>query len=230
MSENELLYIVPAYNEEKTIVDVLDPIKANKSGNSDIIVVDDGSIDDTRKKAEENGVRVISHPINLGGGAAYRTGYKYAVRNGYDYTLTIDADGQHDPAFADDVLEPVMNGDADLCIGSRFRGEAGYDPNIVRYIGNRFFAKTTSLLSHQQITDATSGYRATSRRLFTKYADNYPDSIYAIEATIWAARHGYDVTEVPVTMSRREEGQSYLTPSRLIKYPFQMMYALCRAL
>lgn len=227
----KILYLVPAYNEEKTIGGVLEKIKEHNSHpDADILVVDDGSTDDTTEKAREAGVKLVQHPVNLGGGAAYRTGYKYAVRKGYDVVLSIDADGQHDPKYMDDVLEPVLDGDADLCIGSRFRGERGYDMPFVRWIGNKTFSFITSVLSGQDITDTTSGFRAVRRKLFKHYTYLYPDSIYAIEATIWSGRRGFKIEEVPVIMSEREAGQSYLDPIRLIKYPFKMIYAIIRAL
>lgn len=231
LTDEPLLYIVPAYNEGGTIGGVVQQVQElSLSPDEDVVVVDDCSSDDTREKAEEAGATVISHPINLGGGAALRTGMRYAARNGYSYVLCIDGDGQHDPQYAEDVLSPVVDGDADLSIGSRFLGEAGYDVPPVRLAGIKTYSAIVSILSGETVTDCTSGYRAMNRELFEQYAANYPDNFWAIEATIWAGRNGYRIEEVPVTMAEREEGESHLSGFRMAKYPFSMVYAILRAL
>ncbi|MDY6789079.1 MAG: glycosyltransferase family 2 protein [Candidatus Nanohaloarchaea archaeon] len=226
----KILYIVPCYNEAGGLKQLLDKIRDHKNKNSDILVVDDASSDNTSDIAEKEGVKSVRHAINMGGGAAVRTGFKYAVRHGYDYTLQIDGDGQHDPKYAEKVLDPVINGEADMCIGSRFIEDPGYKVPFIRKLGIITYSKIVTWLSGQNITDCTSGYRAIHRGLFKKFADNYPDTFCTIESAIWAGRRGYIIEEVPVEMSEREEGQSYLTPIRMAKYPFQMIYAILRAL
>lgn len=227
----KVLFIIPAYNEEKTLGKVIDDLRAQeKDFENDILVVDDHSSDKTSEVAREKNVKVVRHPMNLGGGGSLKTGFKYADRNGYNVVLTIDADGQHHPEDVNKVLEPVLSGRADMSIGSRFRGEAKYDVPKIRYAGIKFYSIVTSILTGQEITDVTSGYRAIDKELFTEFADNFPYRFYAIEPTIWSGRRGFEIEEVPVIMSSREEGNSHLNLKRLILYPFSHIYAIIRAL
>jgi glycosyltransferase involved in cell wall biosynthesis len=230
-TEKELLVVVPSYNEEGSIAEVIEGIRDQELEiNFEIAVVNDSSSDDTAEIAEEKGATVLSHPVNLGGGAALRTGFKYARKNDFEYLICVDGDGQHDPDQLEKVLEPVTEDGYDLCIGSRYRGERGYEIPFLRNLGIKFYSWTVSILSGYEITDCTSGYRAISRDLFTQYAENYADNFWAIEATIWAGRKGYRVKEVPVKMSEREEGESHLDLSNTIRYPVSMIYAVFRAL
>lgn len=227
----KVLFIIPAYNEEKTLGKVIEDIESQDlEFESDILVVDDHSSDSTSEVAERKGVKVLRHPLNLGGGGSLKTGFKYAERNDYDIVLTIDADGQHRPDDVNRVLEPVLSGRADMSVGSRFKGEAKYDVPKIRYMGIKFYSKLTSYLTGQEITDVTSGYRAINRGLFKEFADNFPYRFYAIEPTTWAGRRGFQIEEVPVVMSSREEGNSHLNLKRLFLYPLSHVYAIIRAL
>lgn len=227
----ELLVVVPSYNEEGSIAEVIDRIRDQElERDYEIAVVNDSSSDDTAKIAEEKGVTVLSHPVNLGGGAALRTGFKYARKKGFEDVICVDGDGQHDPNHMKRVMEPVTKNGYDLSIGSRYRGERGYEIPLLRNLGIKFYSWTVSILSGYDITDCTSGYRAISRDLFKQYADNYADNFWAIESTIWAGREGYMIKEVPVKMSERVEGESHLDFSNTIRYPVSMIYAIFRAL
>lgn len=232
MPENKnLLVVAPSYNEEGSIAEVIDRIKSQDlEFETEIAVVNDSSTDKTEEIAQDKEVNVLSHPINLGGGAALRTGFKYAVREGFDYVVCVDGDGQHNPDYMEKVLQPVTEEDYDLSIGSRYRGDRGYEIPLVRDIGIKFYSKTASILTGYKITDCTSGYRAISRELFKEYAQNYSDSFWAIEATIWAGRKGYGIKEVPVKMSERENGESQLDLFNTVRYPLSMIYAIFRAI
>lgn len=220
------LVVMPAYNEAETISKVLNQIDPRY----DVLVVDDASQDDTAAVAKQHDCVVMSHPFNMGSGGAIRTGCKYAVRNEYEYVVTIDADGQHPPDSIEDVLTPVCLEGVDLCIGSRFRGEAVYDVSLVRYVGIVVYSRTVTMLSDAEITDCTSGFRAFTAELAAAYQRQMMDGVWAVEITLWTARHGYDVAEVPVTMADRETGESYLNAVRLALYPLRMVYAIPRSL
>lgn len=194
------------------------------------LIIDDGSTDRTAEIAKEAGAKVISHPINLGYGATVQTGFKYAVRQGSDYTLQIDADGQHNPKDAKKVLEPVINGEADFSVGSRMKGAPGYEIPFVKKLGIKFYAAVISFLAGQTVTDSTSGYRAMDRDLFSEFAKFYPHKLCAVETEIWLGRRGYTIKEVPVEMRKREEGETYLDFWTLFVYPFKMIYAILRAI
>src|SRR5512134_3500747 len=119
MSAPRVLVIVPAHNEEASLPTTLDELRRTAPGR-DVLVVDDGSRDGTAQVARERGVPVVSHPVNLGVGGALQTGFRWALRHGYDVGVQLDADGQHDPAFLEALLAPVLGGTCDVSIGSRY--------------------------------------------------------------------------------------------------------------
>lgn len=116
---SDTLIIIPAFNEEAGIAAVIADIRAQAPG-SDVLVINDGSRDSTAKVAREAGAIVLSHNFNMGYGVTIQTGYKFAYEKGYKYIIQIDGDGQHDPSFMQQLLEPVRNGDVDFTLGSRF--------------------------------------------------------------------------------------------------------------
>src|SRR3989442_8526764 len=125
------LAIVPAYNEEGSVGGVIDEIRAFDPG-FEVVVVDDGSVDRTSAVAADHGAHVLRLPFNLGIGGAMQTGFRFAFERGFDLAVQIDGDGQHDPAQLPAILEPVLAGEADLCVGSRFAGGAGYRSSFAR--------------------------------------------------------------------------------------------------
>src|SRR3990172_5272062 len=146
------IVLIPAYNEGKRIGQVIEGIKRILP-KIDVLVIDDGSKDDCRQRAMEAGARVISHPFNLGYGSALQTGYKYAVKKGYETIVQMDGDGQHDPSFISDLLAPIQRGEADIVIGSRFlktkERESGpflYRAPFTRRVGMGLFRTITSFL------------------------------------------------------------------------------------
>ena len=130
MDTKDALLIIPAYNESKAIGKIIIEIK-NQLPGLDILVVDDGSSDETKKYAQQAGAMVVSLPINLGYGAALQTGYKYAQVKKYDYLLQMDADGQHEPKYLKDLLEAIKTKKADIIIGSRFLSKVKYHPSLI---------------------------------------------------------------------------------------------------
>src|SRR5947209_9856400 len=161
LGELKRIAIVPSLNEEASVGRVIDEIRAFDRG-FDIVVVDDGSTDRTAGIAADRGANVLRLPFNLGIGGAMQTGYRFAFEHGYDLAVQVDGDGQHDPAQLPKILQPVLDGGADLVVGSRFasRDAEAYRSSAVRRIGIRVFAGVVSAVVGQRVTDTTSGFRA----------------------------------------------------------------------
>jgi glycosyltransferase involved in cell wall biosynthesis len=225
VAEVKRLAIVPAFNEEASISSVIDEIRAFDRG-FDIVVVDDGSADRTAALAADRGAHVIRLPFNLGIGGAVQTGYRYAFEHGYDLAVQVDGDGQHDPAQLPRILAPVLGGEADLVVGSRFAGERAYRSTAARRLGIRIFARVVSAVVGQRITDATSGFRAVNARGIALFAADYPHDYPEVEATIMSVKHKLRLKEVPVQMRERSGGRSSITALRSIYYMVKVLLAI----
>lgn len=193
------LVLVPAFNEEKNIEKTVKGIFASNPQVS-VLVIDDGSQDKTSQIAKNAGAKVLSHPFNLGYAAALQTGYKYAFQNNIRYIVQLDADGQHDPKFVNDLIKPLVRDEADLVIGSRFL-RYRYRMPLAKKIGVRIFNFLVKILAGYRITDPTSGYRSFKNNLlgiFTSpiYPTDFPDA----DLLITLIRGGIRVREVPVRM------------------------------
>jgi len=201
------LAIIPAYNEAAAIGDTISELIETRP-DVDLVVVDDGSSDDTARIAARTGARVIVLPFNLGIGGALRTGFRWAVDEGYQRAFQFDADGQHDPLEIAALLEPLASG-ADMVVGSRFLdGDAGYTVGRVRQSAMGALRITMRVLSKQSFTDTSSGFRAFSRPMLEFFAANYPaEYMESVEALFVAATEGFEVVEVPVQMRVRSAGQ-----------------------
>lgn len=222
----KILVLVPAYNESPRIAEVVAHVRRSVP-DYDILVVNDGSRDDTAAEAETAGATVVSHPFNMGYGVAIQTGYKYANAKGYDFLIQMDGDGQHDPDYIHHLLEPVMAGECDFTIGSRFLVETSYEPSLTRRLGMVFFRKIVSTLTGTRITDSTSGYQAFNRkvvRFFTSevFPCDYPDADMLI--TLHLA--GFTIQEVPVLMHANMEGKSMHSGIKPLYYIFKMLLSI----
>src|SRR5438132_803206 len=155
--------VVPAHNEERTVAAVVEEIKGFDP-DFDVLVIDDGSTDRTARVAERAGAHVVSLPYNLGIGGAVQTGLQYARDHGFEIAVQVDGDAQHDPSEIEKLLGPIVEGRADLVVGSRFLGDSGYQPPFSRLVGIRLLAALVSLIVRQRVTDTTSGVRAANRR------------------------------------------------------------------
>ncbi|MDK1031454.1 MAG: glycosyltransferase family 2 protein [Planctomycetia bacterium] len=200
-----VLVIVPAYNEAARIGDVLSDLRQH-APSVDVVVVDDGSDDDTGSVAERAGATVLRLPCNLGVGGAMQTGYLYAAEKGYDVAVQFDGDGQHRANQISQIVAAVSNGDADLAIGSRLLGRRSYRFSPFRWIGSRLLSGTARLITGMRIADPTSGFRACSKRLIRFFAKHYPQTYLGdtVESLAIAARHGMRVKEVPARMRMTE--------------------------
>jgi glycosyltransferase involved in cell wall biosynthesis len=216
--------ILPAFNEQHVIGRLIDEIRA-VDPDLTILVVDDGSTDRTSAEARTRGVEVLRLPFNLGIGGAVQTGYLYALQNGFEIAVQIDGDGQHDPTQLDGLLAPILAGEADMVVGSRFadgRHEAGRS----RRVGMRLLATLVSLLARKRVTDTTSGFRALNRRAIALFAADYPYDFPEVEAVLMAIRQRLRLCEVPVKMRRRETGRSSITAARSVYYMAKVTVAL----
>jgi glycosyltransferase involved in cell wall biosynthesis len=225
LGELRRIAIVPSLNEEASIGRVIDEIRAFDPG-FDIVVVDDGSTDRTAGIAADRGASVLRLPFNLGIGGAVQTGYRFAFEHGYDLAVQVDGDGQHDPAQIPAILGPVLAGDADVCVGSRFAEGTGYQSSFARRVGIRVFAFVVSAVVRQRVTDTTSGFRAVNRKGIALFAADYPHDYPEVEATVMSVKHKLRLREVPVVMRERAGGASSITALRSIYYMTKVLLAI----
>lgn len=224
-----ILAIVPAWNEQDAVGQTVKDLRDARP-DLDILVIDDGSGDRTAAVAAEAGAMVCQLPFNLGVGGAMRTGYRYAVRHGYDAAVQVDADGQHDPAYLDELLAGLER--SDVVIGARFAGEGSYRVGLLRGLAMRLLAGTLSRLTKEPLTDVTSGFRAANRRAMGVFAVHYPAEYLGdtVESLVIAHRTGCRVTQVPVSMRPRTTGQPSHSPLKAALYLVRAVVALGLAL
>jgi glycosyltransferase involved in cell wall biosynthesis len=223
VSSTRTLLIIPAFNEGASIQGVINAVRPYVEG--DIVVIDDGSEDDTAPLARQAGAAVIRHPCNLGIGAAVQTGFIYGLMQGYELVVRQDGDGQHDAAQIPRLLAVLREGDADIVVGSRFLAREGYQSTLVRRAGI-FLLGIVSRLVGTRVTDPTSGYWAVNRRALTVLARSHPDDYPETEALVLASRAGCRVREVPVIMYARIAGQSSIGAIYSGFYMLKVMLAL----
>ena len=174
-------------------------------------MIDDGSRDATARIAADLGAAVVSLPVNLGYGGAVQTGFLYAVQHGYDLGVVIDADGQHDPAGIPVLADTVVQGGADVAIGSRFRGQLKYRVPWVKRAGMALFGWTVSRITGRQVTDPTSGFQALNADALRFFAaDNYPVDYPDADTLLILHYAGFRVVEAPMTVRERLVGDSKL--------------------
>jgi glycosyltransferase involved in cell wall biosynthesis len=226
MAELRRIAVVPAFNEEEAVGCVIDEIRAYDAG-LEVVVVDDGSTDRTTEVARARGAHVLRLPFNLGIGGAVQTGFRYAYEEGYDLAVRLDGDGQHDATQLGLVLGPVLAGDVDIAVGSRYleRGD-GYRSSATRRVGIRILARTVSALTRQRITDPTSGFQALNRRAIALFAADYPHDYPEVEALVLLIRHRLRLCEVPVAMRPRAGGRSSIRALASVYYMVKVLLAL----
>ncbi len=217
--------IVPAYNEARNLPRLAEALRARAPG-CDVVVVDDGSADDTARVAAAMGWAVLRLPMNLGIGGAVQAGYLWAWERGHDVAVQIDGDGQHDPAFLEAVLAPIREGSADLVIGSRFLSDGGFRSTAVRRAGIAYLSWFLRLRCGARVTDPTSGFRAANRDAIELFARYYPSDYPEPEAIALARRAGLRIAEVPVRMHERAHGRSSIDLWRTLYYLVKVSLAL----
>lgn len=219
----KLLIIIPAYNEEANIVKVVENLKKNFS-QYDYIVVNDGSTDATRKICAERGYNLLDLPVNLGLGGAIKSGMKYANYHQYEYVLQLDGDGQHQPQYIENMLQKMVETNADIVIGSRFVNQR--KPVTTRMIGSQLITASIWLTTGgKYIGDVTSGMRLFNKKMIKRfgYEMNYspePDTL------AYLLNHKVNIQEVQVEMLERQAGTSYLNFFRSLDYMWQMLFSI----
>jgi len=222
-----LLVILPALNEAGSVAGVVHQVRHSLPA-ADVLLIDDGSSDDTASLAADAGATVVSLPYNMGVGTALRTGFKYAARNGYDVVVQTDADGQHLPDEIPKLLEALDSG-ADLAIGTRFaNGDGHYAVDLSRGLAMRLLLLLVRALTGRRLTDTTSGFRAFSRPLVHEFASTYPREFLSdtVEALVIASYRGFAIAEVPVRMRHRSTGAPSHRSVRLLYHYLRVIVVL----
>jgi len=218
-----ILLIIPAFNERDNIRSLL--LSLREQG-LEALVVNDGSSDDTAEVCASIGANIVSLPCNLGIGGAVQTGYKYAYTHGYDIAIQFDGDGQHRAEFVPTLIAPLLAGQADLSIGSRYIEKEGFQSTFLRRAGIRYFSRLIRMISGQTVTDPTSGFRAVNREIMAMFAQQYPTDYPEPESIVHVLRLGGRVAEVPVLMSERVGGRSSIRSFRSIYYMIKVSLAI----
>lgn len=217
--------VIPAYNEAQNLDKLLSELPSSLKGKpTNALIVSDGSQDNTGRVAKKHGYPVIENLTNVGGGISLKVGFNIVRRHDADVIVTMDADGQHDPADLSRLIEPILSGEADFVVGSRQLGET-QQTSLVRRTGVVFFNKLITLLLNRSITDCSSGYRAFKTDLLEKLDLREP-RYHTTEFLIQALSKGVEYREVPVTIRERMQGKSKKGPDLL--YGFQFFRVLLR--
>lgn len=221
----KILVLIPCYNEEANILHTVDNLRRTCPG-VDYLVINDCSTDRSAALLREHGCPYLDLPVNLGIGGGVQCGYLYARNHGYDVAVQMDGDGQHDPAYLDEVLAPVLAGQLDMCIGSRFIKREGFQTSFMRRVGIRFLSGLILLLCGHRVLDVTSGFRAVNTRLIDYFADHYAIDYPEPEAILAACLNGFWVGEAPVIMQERQGGVSSISSFKSAYYMIKVSLSL----
>jgi hypothetical protein len=219
------LAIIPALNEGRRVGGVIADLK-RALPSLDVVVVNDGSVDDTEVVARRAGARVVTHPYRLGYGAALQTGYLYALRNGYDRAVQIDGDGQHDASLAPALLALIREDRADIALGSRFLCGRPVAMPLARRFGSATLRRLGRALAGITCTDPTSGFRAFDRAALTLLAsDDFPHDYPDMDVLIRLRFAGIRIAEIPATVRERSGGTSMHSGWKPLYYAYKVALA-----
>jgi len=216
-----ILVVVPCYNEEAAIASVvaeINRIKPSLDWPLDVLVVNDCSSDNSLDVIRQLDCQYLNLPVNLGIGGAMHAGYKYAFQNSYTISVQMDGDGQHPAEELRKILDPIVSGQADVVIGSRFLGNDGFRSTALRRTGIHYFRWLNRFLIGKTIYDSTSGFRAFNRKTLQIVNDYYPDEYPEPESIVQFGLHKLRIQEVPVTMRERQGGVSSITMTKAVYY------------
>lgn len=219
------IVIIPAYNEEKSIVKTVQDV-CEHAPEFDYVIINDCSTDQTLSVCRKHHLHVLNLPVNLGIGGAVQTGFLYAYKNGYDYAVQFDGDGQHDAQYLQKMRDYMIEQNADMLIGSRFLEKEGFQSTGMRRFGIRYFSALIKLLTGQKITDPTSGMRMINRDILAMYSESYPKDYPEPESVVAIINSGKKVMEYPVIMRKRMEGTSSISPLKSVYYMIKVSLAI----
>lgn len=219
------LIIIPAFNEADNIESLISEI-ARLDYACDYVIIDDGSLDDTRVICNRNNLTYIHLPINSGIGVAVQTGYKYAFENGYDIAIQIDGDGQHGVEYLQKVVAPIEKGEYDIAIGSRFLEKKGFQSSFSRRVGIVFLSNLIWICTGVKVRDVTSGFRAVNKKFIDVYARDYSSDYPEPEAIVTAVMCRGKIKEIPVEMRERQSGSSSINMWRAFYYMIKVTLAI----
>lgn len=228
MSNIHILVILPCYNEEKSIGSILQQLKSFKADGCEFtpLPINDCSTDNTLSEIKKYTDTFIDLPVNLGIGGAVQSGLKYAFDKGFDIAVQIDGDGQHPPSELMKVITPIINNEADVCIGSRFIDKEGFQSSFLRRVGINILSGLIKFRSGQTILDCTSGYRAFNKKAIELSVTYYPKKYPEPESTLYFIKKGLRVKEAPVVMEARDGGISSISGWRGIYYMIKVSWAI----
>lgn len=219
----KILLIIPAYNEEANVLRVYNNIVSyNKHAKNklDVIFINDGSKDNTENILLENKINHVKLIQNLGIGGAVQTGYKYALYNDYDIAIQFDGDGQHNVNYVEALIKPILDGDADMTIGSRFIDSTSseFKSSGMRRAGIKIISWCIKFKTRKKIYDTTSGFRAVNKRIIESFAVHYPLEYPEPISSVDVLLDGMNLKEVPVSMNERVAGKSSIGSWKNIYY------------
>jgi glycosyltransferase involved in cell wall biosynthesis len=218
------LVIVPAFNERQSVGKLAHRLQ-RALPHFDVLVIDDGSTDDTLRQVPAH-TAVVSLPFNLGIGGAMQTGFRYAALHGYDVAIQVDGDGQHRPGEVRRLVDHLIQSNSDMVVGSRFLGDGRYKQSVSRSVGIGILSTIIRLLSGLPITDCTSGFRVINRRVIQAFAHWYPDDYPEPEVILLLHRSGFRITELGVKMRQRRAGMTSIPLMRGLFYVLKVSTAL----
>jgi len=214
MIKNKIIVIIPAYNEEKTIVEVINKVKPLVD---EVVIVDDGSSDQTVQLAEKQGVTVLQHLINRGQGAALQTGNQYALKKDGEIIVHFDADGQFLAEEIKDIVQPLEQGEAEVVFGSRFLEKKSKIPWFKKQVIIPLAHLANKLIIGVSLSDPQSGFRALSRKAAETIQIENDGMAHCSEILYKVFKNKFKIKEVPITVIYHDFGQRFGGGIRIIK-------------
>ena len=226
----KVLLIIPSYNEEKNILNVkkeIDEYNKNNKLKYDYVFINDFSTDLSEQIFKDNKINSIHLVHNLGIGGAVQTGYKYALENDYDIAVQFDGDNQHDINHVKTIINPLLDNECDMVVGSRFIEEKdGFKSSFMRRTGIKIISMFIKIFTSKKIHDTTSGFRAINKRLIKEFSKYYPTEYPEPVSTVTILKKGYRIIEVSVTMKERTEGKSSIHTWKSAYYMINVLLSI----